>query len=123
MSKVREATRQSAAAATTEYGLLVEAEATRQRLKTVEALQQEEDVAAGVANLLAQRADFTQRITDQTSSQVARLDNDVRHLKTWVRFIYGEAARTGMPKHEGANGWWQQALIESNPLATRELQD
>ena len=39
----------------------------------------------------------------------------------WLRNIYQQAASTGMPKHEGANGWWQSNLIAGNAKAQEEL--
>ncbi|CCN70202.1 hypothetical protein [Vibrio nigripulchritudo] len=49
-----------------------------------------------------------------------RKNTDVT-ISKWVKNIYNSAASNGMPKHEGANGWWQKQLISQQENASNEL--
>ena len=48
-----------------------------------------------------------------SGQSVLELSRRIGVLQHWLLLVYDKAADTGLPKHEGANGYWQKALIDS----------
>lgn len=51
----------------------------------------------------------------------AEMTRQIGAVRRWTAHVYQAAVNTGMPRYEGANGWWQKNLIDSNTNAQAEL--
>ena len=93
---------------------MTEALAIAEKIKGMESLSKADAQISLIAKELAANADFGNRVNSQVTQQLATTNK-------WVRNIYAQAAQTGMPNHQGANGWWQKSLIDASPSVTQEL--
>lgn len=113
--------------------VLKSARTTEDSLRTAAALQTSEKVVADIAGTLVKRDDFKTAVASGIATDLQRLqkelvatqgsirtgDKQMLELATrigvldrWLLFVYDKARETGLPKHEGANGYWQKALID-----------
>ena len=91
-----------------------EALAIAEKIKGMESLSKADAQISLIAKELAANPDFGSRVNAQLTQQLANTNK-------WVRNVYALAAQTGMPGHQGANGWWQKGLIDASPAVTQEL--
>ncbi len=84
------------------------------KIKSIESLAKSDVQVTAIAKALSDSPDFSNRVTALLGQQLATTNK-------WVKNIYGQAAQTGMPNHQGANGYWQQALIGASPAVNQEL--
>jgi hypothetical protein len=93
---------------------MTDALAIAEKIKGMESLAKADAQISIIAKELAANPDFASRVNVQLTQQLATTNK-------WVRNIYAQAAQTGMPGHQGANGWWQKNLIDASPAVTQEL--
>lgn len=84
------------------------------KIKAIESLTKIDAQINSIAKALSENPEFTNRVFPQLSSQIAQTNK-------WVKYIYTQAAQTGMPNHQGANGWWQKNLIDVSGSVNQEL--
>jgi hypothetical protein len=65
-------------------------------------------------------ADALHKKAASDSQAIVELSRRTNVLQHWLLLVFDKAAETGLPKHEGANGFWQKALIDSRGQAHAE---
>lgn len=75
------------------------------------------EIERTLQSLAAENAALKQQVNAEAVTREAK----DAVLGRWIFNVYEQARVAGMPPHQGANGWWQQYLINGHADAAKQL--